>query len=211
MAVAITPHESRDSAPGWCRLFLAGLLVIPGLAAAGITECDRLAGHPSDPDKVVPGVSSEQVRGWNDAAIWACREAVKTEPGNWRVRYQLGRTLFYDGQKAEALEHLAVAAAARHRQAQFVLGLMYTDGVENVRSADPCKALELWSDAAGRDHFAARVALGRDYVRGTYASCEPQPDRAQVDSWLRSARSETRDYYQQLLIDWTREVLDAGN
>jgi len=191
----------------WCILVLALSTAVE--AAAGPTECDRLAAHPSDPDKVLDGVSSSDVRGWNEAAIWACREAVKREPGNARVRYQLGRALFYDGQKAEALGHLDAAASAKHRQAQFVYGLMFTDGVDGVLVADGCKALALWQDAASRGHFAARVALGRDWVRGRYAACEQVPDAATVDAWLASARAETRDYYQQLLIDWTREVVAA--
>jgi TPR repeat protein len=174
------------------------------------TECDRLAAHPSDPDKLTEGVTTAQVRGWNDAAIWSCRQAVARHGGDARQRYQLGRALFYAGQRKEALEHLAVAAAARYRQAQFVLGLMYTDGVPGVLEADSCAALKLWQDAAARDHFAARVALGRDWARGSYRQCDSPPTAAQVDGWLASARSESTDYYQRLLIDWARETLAAA-
>ena len=191
----------------WCAALSAIALAA---RADGPTECDRLAAHPSDPDKVLEGVSSAAVRGWNDAAIWACREALRHEPGNARVRYQLGRALFYDGQEAEALGHLETAASAKHRQAQFVYGLMYTNGVDGILAADACKALALWEDAAARGHFASRVALGRDWARGRYAGCEQVPDAATVDGWLATARSETTDYYQQLLIDWAREVIAAG-
>lgn len=209
MFVAALPQRRPQVALAWCVLVLGSMSLGSTVALAAPTECDRLASHPSDPDKVTDGVSSTTVRGWNAAAIGSCRDAVKQDPTNARVRYQLGRTLFYDGQKAEALEHLAVAASAKHRQAQFVLGLMYTDGVDEILSADACKALELWSDAADRGHFAARVALGRDFVRGRYASCHAVPASAAVDGWLASARAETKDYYQQLLIDWAREVLAA--
>lgn len=177
---------------------------------AGITECDRLAAHPSDPDKVVDGVSSGAVRGWNEAAIGACRQAVAAAPDTARLRYQLGRALFYAGRHAEGLEQLATAALATHRQAQFVLGLMYTDGVPEVLGADACQALALWQDAAARGHFAARVALGRDWARGSYRSCPEAPTAAQVDEWLAQARDATSDYYQRLLIDWAREVIAAG-
>ena len=207
MIVACPPQMTRLSAPTWCVLVLL-LFTVPA-ARSEPTECDRLAAHPSDPDKVLEGVPSDAVRGWNGAAIWACREATRQEPGNPRLRYQLGRALFYDGQKAEALGHLDAAASAKHRQAQFVQGLMYADGVEGVLAADGCRALALWRDAAARGHFAARVALGRDWARGRYAGCEQVPDAATVDGWLAAARSETRDYYQQLLIDWTREVIAA--
>jgi len=173
------------------------------------TECDRLAAHPSDPDRITDGVPSGAVRGWNQAAIDACRAAVKVDPANARLRYQLGRALFYSGQQSEAVGHLQLAAERRHRQAQFVLGLLYTDGVPDALEQDVCRALALWQDAAGRDHFAARVALGRDFARGIYGPCPNRPDVAQVDAWLASARSESRDYYQQLLIDWSRETIAA--
>lgn len=178
-------------------------------AVATPTECDRLAGHPSDPDKLVEGVSQAQVLGWSNAAIHACQQAVAAEPGNARVRYQLGRVLFYTGRHADALPHLQASAAARHRQAQFVLGLFYTDGVKDVLEADACRALALWQDAAARGHFAARVALSRDYLRGAYDRCEDRPSKEQVTGFLESAGKEARDYYQRLLISWAQETLAA--
>jgi TPR repeat protein len=173
------------------------------------TECDRLAGHPSDPDKVVDGVSQAQVLSWRNAAIRACELDVAAEPGNARVRYQLGRVLFYTGRHADALPHLEASAAARHRQAQFVLGLFYTDGIADVLEPDACRALSLWQDAAARQHFAARVALGRDYVRGRYDACESAPPKQEVARYLDSAAKEARDYYQRLLISWAQEALAA--
>ena len=76
-----------------------------------------------------------------------------------------------------------------------------------VLPRDPCRALALWREAAARGHFAARVALGRDYVRGQYADCDGVPAAVDVDDWLAEAREQTGDYYQRLLIDWTRELL----
>ena len=184
--------------------------VAEAAAAAEPTECDRLASHPSDPDKVIEGVSQAQVLAWPNAAIGACRQAVEREPDNARVRYLLGRVLFYTGQKAEALAHLEASSQAHHRQAQFVLGLMYTDGVADILPADACRALDLWQDAAARDHYAARVALGRDFVRGQYDDCPGRPSVDTVDGWLESAGREARDYYQRLLISWAREVLAAS-
>jgi TPR repeat protein len=190
---------------------LLACVAIRAVALDGVapTECDRLAGHPSDPDKVVDGVSQAQVLAWPDAAIHACARAVAAEPDNARVRYQLGRVLFYTGRHADALPHLEAAAAARHRQAQFVLGLLYADGVKDVLEPDACRALALWQDAAERGHFAARVALSRDYVRGAYGRCEHQPSKDQVAGYLASAGKEARDYYQRLLISWAEEALAA--
>lgn len=208
MRVASAPHHALIRALLWWALMPA--LSMQAFEAFAITECDRLAAHPSDPDKAVEGVSSKTVRTWNEAAIWACRQAVQETPTDALQRYQLGRSLFYDGQQVEALEQLATAASARHRQAQFVLGLMYTEGVPEVLAPDSCKALELWQDAASRGHFASRVALGRDWVRGRYRDCPEAPEAARVDEWLAAALAESSDYYQRLLIDWTREVIASG-
>jgi len=213
MSVAGSPRNFRVELR-WIEVFWMSLCLgiaspMSAALAGEPTECDRLAGHPSDPDKILGGVPSAEVRNWNEAAIWSCRQAVAADTGNARVRYNLGRALFYHGDKAEALDHLAIAADGQYRQAQFVLGLMYTDGVGDILPADSCHALILWRDAAARGHFAARVALGRDYARGAYAGCEDPPAAAVVDEWLVAARGQTKDYYQRLLIDWTREALMA--
>ena len=181
----------------------------PAPPPPSVTECDRLAGHPSDPDKVVDGVSQAQVLSWANAATRAGELAVAADTANARVRYQLGRVLFYTGRHGEALPHLQASAAAGHRQAQFVLGLFHTDGVPGVLEPDACRALALWRDAASRQHFAARVALGRDYVRGRYDGCESPPSREEVAGFLDSAGREARDYYQRLLISWAQEALAA--
>lgn len=194
------------SALMWCAVSGATESLPPATVP---TECDRLAGHPSDPDKVVEGVSQTQVLSWQNAAIRACELAVAAEPGNARVRYQLGRVLFYVGRQGDALPQLEAAAAARHRQAQFVLGLFYSDGVQGVLEPDACRALALWQDAASRQHFAARVALGRDYVRGAYDACEKRPAKQEVAGYLDSAGKEAKDYYQRLLIGWAQEALAA--
>jgi hypothetical protein len=181
----------------------------PDATATQPTECDRLAAHPSDPDKVTEGVSQSQVLAWAEAATWACERAVAAEPANARVRYQLGRVLFYRGRAGDALPHLQASAAASHRQAQFVLGLFHTDGVAGVLEPDACRALALWQDAASRGHYAARVALGRDFVRGAYGQCEARPSKDDVAGYLASAAKEARDYYQRLLIGWAQEALAA--
>lgn len=60
----------------------------PALAQA-IDACDWEAGHPSDPDRIGPGIGSGDVN--TARAIDACRRAVEREPDNARFHYQLGR------------------------------------------------------------------------------------------------------------------------
>ena len=96
------------------------LWITPVFSADEITECDKLASHGSDPEKIAPGVSES---GMNKAAAQAaCEAAVAKDPNNRRLRYQLGRAYFYDGKVAKGIPHLEFAANAGSQQAQFVLG-----------------------------------------------------------------------------------------
>ena len=74
----------------WRRLprsFLIGTLLafievgLPAVAAAqAITACDWEVGHPSDLDRVGPGVSSSNVD--TERAMAACRGDLETDPEN---------------------------------------------------------------------------------------------------------------------------------
>lgn len=192
-------------------------ICVAAFLAAGVagaqpapTECDLLAGHPSDPDRVGAGVSTAQVRAWNDAAIEACRRGVAAHPADARLRYNLGRALFYRGRTAEGVKELEAAAGQKHRQAQFVLGLLHADGVPDVLPSDPCRALPLWSDAARRAHYAARISLARDWLRGRYDSCVGKPGRDEIGGHLAAVAPQAKsDYYQQLLVADLQERFDA--
>jgi TPR repeat protein len=176
------------------------------------TECDLLAGDPSDPDKAGPGVAAAQLRAWNDSATLACLRAVQADPGSGRLHYNLGRALFERQERhTEAQREFRVAAEQHHRQAQFVLGLLYSDGVPGELAADACAALPLWRDAADRGHAAARVSLARAFVRGQYRACATVPSRATVEAYIAAAAAAAEgDYYERLLIADLRERLAAA-
>ena len=76
------------------------LFAAAALAVAPVTECDRLAAHPSDPDRVAPGVAQPDVD--LAKAIPACQAAVKAYPDSGRLNYQLARSLGYAGRGREA-------------------------------------------------------------------------------------------------------------
>jgi len=180
-------------------------------ASAVATECDLLAGDPSDPDKAGPGVAAAQLRAWNDSATLACLRAVQADPGSGRLHYNLGRALFEKPERhTEAQREFRVAAEQHHRQAQFVLGLLYTDGVPGELAADACAALPLWRDAADRGHAAARVSLAHAFARGQYRACTTVPSRATVEAYIAAAAAAAEgDYYGRLLIADLRERLAA--
>ena len=60
------------------------LLISPAKADTVITECDRLAAHPEDPQKVTPGVHQNDID--YPKAIAACEQALVANPSEPRAR-----------------------------------------------------------------------------------------------------------------------------
>jgi hypothetical protein len=182
----------------------------PVTAADVITGCDLLAAHPADPDKLGAGVSSSIVKQDLPTAIAVCRRDLRNDPENARLRYNLGRVLYYSGQFKEGFAEVSASAEQRHRQALFVAGLIYGDGQAELFEPQPCKALPLWLDAARQNHYAARISLARNYLRGEYADCGVDLDRAEMRGFVESAAGETKSYYESLLVSYLLEQLDTG-
>jgi len=171
--------------------------MVQPVSAAGVTECDRLATHKSDPDKVVAtGVSGKDV---SPAAIGACREAVAAEPDNLRFRYHLARALAENGRAAEGHADMHLAAAGGYRQAQFVLGYLYDEGMQGL-PADPCAAAPLWRSAAQQGLMAALLSFPHHVVHGRFDTCEINPDKDELRSMLQKAQTMGPDYYQWMII-----------
>ena len=165
-----------------------------------VTECDRLASHGSDPERVAPGVSQSSMR--KAAAIAACLADTQVQPENRRLRYQLGRAYFYSGRAADAMPHLTFAAGAGHRQAQFVLGYIYAGGFGGVEQ-DSCKAEDLWLRSARQGRFAALVSYPHHVVRGQFDECDVQASLDEMAGFLDTAKGMASDYYR---VMWTADV-----
>jgi tetratricopeptide (TPR) repeat protein len=86
------------------------LLATPAKADTVITECDRLAAHPEDPQKVTPGINQKDID--YPKAIAACEQALVVNPNDPRARYQLARVLFYTNQNERAVAEMKRAADA---------------------------------------------------------------------------------------------------
>jgi len=175
----------------------AALLASPALAQQP-TQCDLLAGHPEDPDKVGPGAASVPDK---KAAIAACEKDLAADPGNRRLRYQLGRVLFYDGQTEKSVGHLEAAAAAGSSQTQFVLGYITDEGLNGVKK-DPCKVEDLWVRAARAGRFAAQVSYPHHVMTGRFAGCKQQASDEEATQFLEQAKKSARGfgYYGELLV-----------
>ena len=153
------------------RSLLGLLLLLTPLCAltamADVTECDRLASHPADPDKVLPGLERSQID--LPRAEVACRAAIAADPRAARAKYQLGRVLFYARHTEDALAQLERAASLGYRQAIFVLGYVYFDGTQVAR--DDCRAAALWQRSIGLDHPWTGYYLVNGWLDGRFSSC----------------------------------------
>jgi len=185
------------------HLFVA--TAIAALAFAGtakadgheeVTECDVLVSHPEDPDRIAPGVNDVLLL----AGLAACEAAVAEDPENRRLRYQLGRVLFYGGDAEASLPHLEFAAEAGSKQAQFVLGYITDEALQGIKR-DACKVEDLWVRSARQGRFAARVSYPRHVAHGKFKGCDIQASSSEINSFIEAAREQADGYYQQLLVE----------
>jgi uncharacterized protein len=160
-----------------------------------ITECDALVSHPEDPDRIAPGVGDVLLL----AGKAACEAAVAEDPENRRLRYQLGRVLFYGGETTESLPHLEFAAEEGSKQAQFVLGYIIDEALQGI-TRDACKVEDLWVRSARQGRFAARVSYPRNVALGKFDGCDIQANPSEINSFIEAARGQADGYYQGLLV-----------
>lgn len=187
-AAAVSPQYSKAAAKA--------------AVAAVVTDCDRLASHPEDPDIVAPGVPGSKVD--VPKAIAACTLAVERDPANLRQRYQLARVLAYSGESKRATEEMKRAADGGYRQAQFVYGLFVERGRPDA-PADICVAEDYWLKAARAGRQAARVIYAERVFRGRFDTCRVQATAGEIGQLLETAAAEARDFYERLLIDELRD------
>jgi len=168
-----------------------------------VTECDRLAGHPSDPNSVTDGVSRAGMD--KPAAIEACKKALAVDPDNPRLNYQLARAYGYSGMHAEAEPYREAALRAGYPQSLFVMGYILVTGWSGTET-DPCYGGELIRRSAEAGRYAGLVGFPYYAVKGTFTDCEGlKVSAAQLEAMLDAATGRGPDYYQGLLIDLLRD------
>lgn len=150
------------------------------------TDCDVLAAHPSDPDKISKGVGGDNPV-MLIPAIAACKDAVSKDPDNRRLRYQLGRVLFYFGNTDEAWPHLQYAATNGSSQAQFVTGYIMEGGYGGIKK-DSCGTAKLWVEAANQGRLAAMVSYPRHYIDGKFDGCPNLASVAEMNTYISIAK-----------------------
>lgn len=186
-------------------ILLAALLAGP--AAPTVTDCDRLAAHPEDPDKAAPGVPQAKVD--LPRAIAACQAAVKADPTNPRLNYQLARTLGYAGRGDEAAGNRAAAVAGDYPQALFVVGYIHLFGL-NKAEKDACKAGDLVRRSAIRGRLAGQVGFPHWTLQGRFKGCPVKQDWAEMLGFLEAAKAQAgEDFHKGLLIETLTDQVKA--
>lgn len=163
-----------------------------------VTECDRLAGHPDDPHKVVPGLGTRAMD--LPAAIQACRNDLVKDPQNPRLQYQLARALTYNGRVTEALPIIEQSAAAGYPQAIFVTGYLYLEGAYSAPK-DACRAAELIRESALYGRLAGQLGYPAYVLAGRFTGCATSQAREELIEFVETARKTRLDYYPAVLAE----------
>lgn len=202
------------------HLILAAVLLPCAALAAGeftpfdptkhsqeVTECDRQASHPDDPHNVAPGKERPDID--LPAAIAACEAAVRKDPGNPRLNYQLARVYGYSGLGEKAIPYRAAAVGADYPQSLFVVGYLHLLGL-NEQPQDTCRAAELIRRSAQQGRLAGQVGFVRWSLNGTFKDCDVPQDGGEMLGFLEAAKQQVGgDFYRNQLVDLLTEQVKA--
>lgn len=168
----------------WALLLMAAVIAAP--ARAEVTDCDRLASHPSDPDKVLPGFERKDIDLPKAEAV--CRAVLAEDERRARAHYLLGRVLFYQKKTAAAVLELERAAALGYRQAIFVLGFVYFEGTQAPRNE--CRAAQLWQQSIALEHPWTGFYLSDGYLEGRFKACGLKLSDGDLERYYQIAASQ---------------------
>lgn len=183
--------------------FLLCLLLWPAQATdMTLHECDRIAAHPHDGEKVAAGVEWE----WLDAelALPACETAVKDAPGVLRFQFQLARALNKAGRLEEAFRLYSELAGNGYVAAMASLGAMYEEG--HGVSRNYAEALKWYRRGVEKGDALAQVGLGYLYLDGKGV---PQ-SKAKAKEWMRLADAQGFERVRIVLCTLTKNETAAA-
>lgn len=176
----------------------------PQAHSTELTECDRLAAHPSDPHRVASGLTRAEMD--LEAARIACHQALHEDPDNPRLNYQLARAYGYAGRHEEGDLYRRRALMAGYPQSLFVVGYIMVTGWDGSEPR-PCDGGELIRRSAQAGRYAGLVAFPHYYLMGMFESCGdyPQINREEMMDFLAQAASS--DFYRSILVDQLKHQL----
>jgi TPR repeat protein len=177
----------------------------PAKYSQQVTDCDRMASHPDDPDRVAPGRERSEID--LPLAIVTCQAAVAADPTNPRLHYQLGRVLGYSSRGAEALDNRAAAVKANYPQALFVIGYITMLGM-NAQPQDVCRGAELIRRSAIAGRVAGQLGFPKYVLTGDFDACPVKQDMRELLDFVQAARLQTQgEYYETLLADMLEQAI----
>ena len=178
----------------WAVLVMSG---IGSALAQPVTDCDRLAGSPHDPDRVADGVRIDHID--VTAAIPACLKAVKASPHGARLHFQFGRALEAAQRYPDALAQYRVAGDAGYAMAWNNMGHMYDMG--HGVDVDYSQAMTLFRKAADHDIPIAQYNVGLLYAQGRGTAQDP----VEAVHWFRKAADLHNPLALGILGDFYRQ------
>ena len=170
----------------------------PSPYSQSVTDCDREAAHPDDPNKVVPGRTSREMN--IDTAIRVCRADLAKDPNNPRIGYQLARSLTYAGKVTEALPFIERAAAQKYPQALFVVGYLYLEG-SYASPKNPCRAAQLIRESAIYGRLAGLLGYPSYVLNGRFNGCGLKVDMQELREFVSKAKKSKLEYYPSVLAE----------
>jgi tetratricopeptide (TPR) repeat protein len=155
--------------------------LVPEKAPALVTDCDRLAADPIDPERPrsVPGVTKPINVA---AALQACREAVIKYPDVGRFSLSLGRALFWAEDYPASLKQFERAAGLGNTAAMNAIANMYLNGYGMPQNYGEARRWYEKSAATGNSPIAMNN-LGAFYENGRGVS----QDYAEAKRWYEKA------------------------
>src|SRR5260221_2857562 len=165
-------NRCRSAVPRYRTCFLAATSAVVGMfstdhaiadpsEAALVTECDRLAAAPTDPNREGPGVAFDRID--TIAAIESCGQALAQNPGNSRVIFNRGRANDRADRLDEAARLYSRAADQGYTAARHSLGVFYLEGLGGLRP-DARAAARLFKLAADQGFALSQYALAALYA-----------------------------------------------
>jgi hypothetical protein len=147
-----------------------------------LTDCDRLAAHPSDEQRP-PEITGVQAYGAIEIvpALKACNDAMRQYPGVARFVYQAGRVALAQKDYAGARRLFEQADSMGSKVAMNGLGILYINGWGVAK--DYTQARQWLEKGAAAGETVAMSNLGRLYANGWGVS----QDYAQARQWYEKA------------------------
>jgi TPR repeat protein len=129
-----------------------------------VTDCDRLAAHPSDEQRPpgVAGVFENEID--IVAALRACNEAVRQYPDVARFVFEAGRIAHAQKDYTEALRYFEKATGMGSKIAITEKGIAFLNGESVAR--DYARARQLFEEADAKGNFLAIALMGLLYQNG---------------------------------------------